>query len=250
METFSAQALIEISDQLPEGEEDDGWMGYLEADGIAAIPYPFRSVLFRGQNKRYRPFLPSIARGLNSNTGKMFEMAIEDQAKLVLRLAQSWWFAREVDHHPLTHYAKQENIHLNRLARAQHYEIPTGYLDLTHSFDVAAFFATCRRTPSGWEPIGDSEPEPGIVYRVEFDRMKNALELFMALGPQPLPRPYEQRAWVAELPLVDSFDGWPIVFVIQFKHNESVSVGISLTNSIMASGSSRPTHYLTLHTKS
>jgi hypothetical protein len=152
----------------------------------------------------------------------MSEMSIEDQAKLVVRLAQSWWFAREIDHHPLTKYAQQNSIHINRLALAQHYEIPTGYLDITHSFDVAAFFATCRRTSSGWEPVGESATEPGIVYRVEMDRVENALEIFQALGPQPLPRPYEQRAWVTELPLVDSFDGWPAVFILQFQHEASV----------------------------
>jgi hypothetical protein len=37
-----------------------------------------------------------------------------------------------------------------------------------------------------------------------------------------LPRPYEQRAWVTELPLVDSFDGWSAVFILRFQHEESV----------------------------
>lgn len=37
-----------------------------------------------------------------------------------------------------------EKVHVNVTAIAQHYGIPTAYVDLTESFAVAAFFATCR----------------------------------------------------------------------------------------------------------
>jgi hypothetical protein len=221
MITYPARALIDISSQQHDavGDEEDGLILYIREDGYAAMPYPFKSTLYRGQNERIRPFLPSIARGLEATTGKMSEMIIEDQAKVVIRLAQSWWFAQEVEHHPLTQFAKEENRHLNRLALAQHYEIPTGYLDLSHSFDVAAFFASCYRTSSGWEPVKSGI---GVVYRVELDQVKSPYNLFDALGPQPLPRPFEQKAWVTELPMIDAFDGWPFVFVMEFEHNEAV----------------------------
>lgn len=191
----------------------------MDGDYGGAIPLNI-STLYRGQNKQTRIMLPSIARGLSLDTGKMFDMPPSDQAQIVLRLAQSWWFARELDNHPITAHAEQQRLRLDRLALAQHYGIPTGYLDLTDNFDVAAFFATCRETETGWQPA--EEEGVGIVYRVELNRVKDLFELFKPLGPQPLPSPEEQKAWVVELPLIHSFDGWPVVSKLLFQQDKSV----------------------------
>jgi hypothetical protein len=149
----------------------------------------------------------------------MWEKPPGDQARIILRLAQSWWFARELDHHPITSHASEKKLKLDRLALAQHYGIPTGYLDLTDDFDVAAFFATCQEAPQGWEPVKDGV---GIVYRVELERLENTFGAYKPLGPQPLPRPTEQCAWVAELPITHSFDGWPDVMIMSFHQRESI----------------------------
>jgi hypothetical protein len=220
MKVFPAQALLDFSRmeeaQQPRTEYD--WKWHSDGDYGGARPFNI-SFLYRGQNQRAHPMLPSIARGLSSYTGKVFEMPSADQAKLVLRLAQSWWFAREVDHHPIAAHAEQQRVRLDRLALAQHYGIQTGYLDLTDNFDVSAFFATCRETDIGWEPVTSNV---GVIYRVNLEQAKSQLELFKPLGPQPLPRPAEQRAWVVELPLINSFDDWPAVSTIQFEEDKSI----------------------------
>jgi hypothetical protein len=219
MQTFSANALLELSrtEGAKQPRTGNEWHWYADGDHGGAIPSDV-SFLYRGQNRAVHPMVPSIARHLNSNDGDMSKMFREDQAKVVLRLAQSWWFDKELEHHPITAHAEQQGLKLNRIALAQHYGIPTGYLDITHNFDVAAFFATCRATKTGWEPVTEGV---GIVYRVDLDRARDRLA-FRPLGPQPLPRPDEQAAWVVELPITHSFDDWPEVSIIQFEQQASV----------------------------
>ena len=220
MDVFPARALIEISEtegrQQPRTPND--WYWYSDGDYGGAIPFNI-NVLYRGQNRRYTPMLPSIARGLVSSTGNMSEMPPRDQALVVLRLAQSWWFKRQLDFHPIARHAQEQRLRLNGLALAQHYGIPTGYLDLSDNFDVSAFFATCRETDSGWAPVDDGV---GVMYRIDMQDVKDRLDWLVPLGPQSLPRPEEQKGWVCELPIVHSFDGWPVVKVILFEHDPSV----------------------------
>ena len=169
--TFNAGALIEISRGFVNhrAERKNIWYGYSEQDGHwGAIP--FVGSLFRGQNRRHLPMFPAIGRGLESKPGELWERSAIDQARIVLRVAQSWWFARELDHHPVTSHAGAQRVRLDRIALAQHYGIPTGYLDLTDDFDVAAFFATCRETPQGWAPVEDGI---GVVYRIELKDLTN-----------------------------------------------------------------------------
>jgi hypothetical protein len=194
------------------------WYGYSDPYGWGALL--FASALFRGQGCRYVPMLPSIARSLTSTAGHLCQWAPRDEALLVLRVAQSKWFARELDHHPIASHAVTLKLKLNRLALAQHYGIPTGYLDLTDDFDVAAFFATCQDTPGGWVPFEDGH---GIVYRINLDEsFENPLEVYQVLGPQVLPRPSEQCAWVVELPIGINFESWPGVSTLVFEQKRSV----------------------------
>jgi len=218
---FPASALIDISKSRGEALDYTEYLAFEEEGRVGAIPaHPFTD-LFRGQNRRYLPFLPAIARRLSAKMVVMSDSSIEDQASVILHTAQYFWFAKELKKHPMAVFAESQKILLKDMAVAQHYEIPTGYLDLTDSFDVAAFFATCRRTSAGWEPLADEDGE-GIVYKVVLNQVPEWYRFIEALGPQPLPRPREQRAWVAEIPLEHSFDGWPGVLHMQFKHDPTV----------------------------
>ena len=93
---FPASALLDISRDFDKqsASREDVWYGYSEGDGWGAIP--FVDALFRGQNQRFLPMLPAIARGLESDEGELWKRPAVDQAKIALRLAQSWWFAREL----------------------------------------------------------------------------------------------------------------------------------------------------------
>lgn len=221
MQIAPPSLLLEISKDYADhrSRREDSWYGYTEGKTWGAIPLAVSS-LYRGQNTRHLPLLPSIARGLQSTEiGELWRSSISDQAKIVFRLAQSWWFSHELEHHPISHHAAQQHLSLDPIALAQHYGIPTGYLDLTDDFNVSAFFATCRKTKNGWQPV---DTGIGVVYRVNLNRLQTPFGRYMQLGPQQLPRPSEQCAWVTELPLCHAFEGWPNVGMLQFQHDRHV----------------------------
>lgn len=229
MSIFHGEVLIEISQcadqekinprELGNGILEGDWYWYTDGDYRGALR--FITKLYRGQNCRHYPMLPSIARGLEVTSNTMWEHSALDQAKIVLRLAQTWWFAREMKFHPISKHAKKNMMRLDSIALAQHYGIPTGYLDLTDDFNVAAFFATCSETKHGWEPVSSGT---GIIYMADLSEagMDTPIGRHKPLGPQPLPRPTEQSAWVTELPLIHSFEGWPGVKTLQFQQSKEV----------------------------
>lgn len=221
MKIVSASTLLEISKNYEDHRvrREGSWYGYTEEKTWGAFPFAV-SYLYRGQNTRHTPMLPSIARGLQSTEiREIWNCSISDQAKLIFRLAQSWWFSRELEHHPISHNAARHNLDLDPIALAQHYGIPTGYLDLSDDFNVSAFFATCRETKNGWEPVNTGI---GIIYRVKLNSFKTPFGRYIPLGPQQLPRPSEQCAWVTELPLGHSFEGWPDVDMLLFHHDQYI----------------------------
>lgn len=221
MQIVPASVLLEISGTYVNhrSRRDSSWYWYQEGDAHGAIPLVV-TCLYRGQNVRHLPLLPSIARGLQStDIVKIRNSSVLDQAKIVLRHAQAWWFAHELSRHPIAKHAADQKLDLNEIALAQHYGIPTGYLDLTDDFNVAAFFATCRETQAGWLPV---DAGVGVVYRVSLETLASPWEAYTPLGPQRLPRPSEQCAWVTALPLGPSFEGWPGVEMLQFRQDRSV----------------------------
>jgi hypothetical protein len=221
MHTVKAQILLDISNDYIDhrSKRDNSWFGYSDGEFWGATPFAV-SYLFRGQTSYYSPMLPSIARGLQAtDIVNIWESPFTDQAKIILRFAQSWWFSRELNLHPISTHASNLKLDLDPIALAQHYGIPTGYLDLTDDFNVSAFFATCRLTKYGWEPI---DKGVGVIYRAALMSLNTPIGYYTPLGPQPLPRPTEQCAWVAELPFCHSFENWPNVSILQFHHNKQV----------------------------
>lgn len=221
MRIVPASMLLDISRGLAGHRQrrEESWFGYTEGSTWGAIPFAV-SKLFRGQTTRHVPLLPSISRGLESlGIRQLWKAPTPDQAQVILRLAQSWWFSKELTHHPISSHARKLHIDLDPIGLAQHYEIPTGYLDLTDDFNVSGFFATCRSVNGRWEPV---DAGTGVVYRVDLDTDASLLKEYKPLGPQLLPRPSEQCAWVVELPLFHSFEGWPGVSMLQFEHERSV----------------------------
>lgn len=221
MQIVPASAILEMSKRYADHRSyrDANWFWYEDGDTCGAIPFAV-STLYRGQNARHTPMLPSIARGLQStDIEKINQSSIADQAQIVLRIAQSWWFSRELTHHPISHHAAGLRLDLDPIALAQHYGIPTGYLDLTDDFNVSAFFATCHETKDGWKPV---DAGVGVIYRVGLRRLEAPFDSYLPLGPQQLPRPSEQCAWVTELPFCHSFEGWPGVEMLQFHHDRHV----------------------------
>lgn len=118
---------------------------------------------------------------------------------------------------------------LNLTSMAQHYELDTDYLDMTCNFDVACFFATCRRENGKYYPIGNIS-KPGVIYQIydfllpPFIENKNNQGIEVEfLGWQPLPRPEQQRASVLKVVKGTNLDTVSGVQKHYFKHSISQS---------------------------
>jgi FRG domain len=134
------------------------------------------------------------------------EHSCDDWTRLVVAHVRSGWFVEHLRHPPFGRWAMEERIDINTQAVAQHYGLPTTFIDLTESPSVAAFFATCaiRRGRKPGELLCSPLSEGvGILYRV---RMPNLpFGSCRPIGLQPFPRPKEQWAWTYELWLGKDF---------------------------------------------
>ncbi|WP_292387575.1 FRG domain-containing protein, partial [Mesorhizobium sp.] len=106
-------------------------------------------------------------------------------------------------------------------ALAQHYGVPTGYMDLSESFDVACFFATCSLDTAGkWRPCTTGS---GVLYLLPTERMPIRPDALQPIGLQMLPRPKEQFGWLIVCGINFDFEDVPGLQLFEFAHDESVS---------------------------
>lgn len=177
--------------------------------------------LFRGQNKRYRPCNPAIVRNIKSNVNSFKSLTSTDQASVILNLIRIEWFNHILRETAAMKWLSRQKVMFNETAIAQHYGIPTGYIDLSESFDIASFFACCKFDFTGqvWQPVEEGE---GVIYVVE--RMRSPVgEPLNPICLQSFLRPSEQWAWVHEIRLGQDFDHFPYVQKCVFKHNAEAS---------------------------
>jgi hypothetical protein len=121
----------------------------------------------------------------------------------------------------ITEALKGRGVYLDEMAVAQHYGLPTGYIDLTQSFEVASFFACCRydTASKSWTPVGEGE---GVVYTIDWRTIPSS-HFIRPINLQFFPRPSEQWGWTCELRLGEDFDKRPFVRKFVFKHNWAAS---------------------------
>jgi hypothetical protein len=220
-----ATLVLEIAQNLKENfplRDPIRWeWAHRDEGGMVIIPSKPSEYLYRGQNARYTPCLSAIARTFEFTGPSVYDLRRRDKLVLLKHLAASAWFEETLDRHPAVRWASDTNLYVNRLALAQHYGIPTGYIDLTESFDVAAFFATCRLDLSSneWHPCSTGE---GVIYRIHWTRMPAHQNRIKWIGLQPLPRPLEQWAWTCELLLGEDFERAPGLQGFRFTHTIKV----------------------------
>ena len=206
---------IDYRDAYP-GETD--WFDY-ENDFpggriLPAMAYPY---LYRGQTKLHSPCRPFVYRDFPL-VNKPRELSISQRLKYVLSQIQLCWFSNEIRFHPAWEYAHSIGLQVNPVAIAQHYGIPTVYLDMTQSIDVAAFFATCCLNNRKWEPSKDDE---GVIYRLNLGAISaflEGVERIELVGLSTFPRPDEQKAWVVPISFNGDFNNLPFVDKYFFKH--------------------------------
>ena len=138
-------------------QDERKWEYFQSADEMAVIlPSTRPTLLFRGQNRRYSPSYSFLSRGLEVGKTKLSSLSVLDQARILDRITRRLWFIREMERHPASSWLTSQRLSGFDMALAQHYGIPTGYMDLSESFDVSCFFATCQFVKgTGWKPCSD-----------------------------------------------------------------------------------------------
>ena len=177
--------------------------------------------LFRGQIKRYKPCHPTSVRNVKTPANTFRHLSRAEQASVVLNLIRTEWFNENLRQTAAMQWMSDERIVFDKTAVAQHYGLPTGYIDLSQSFEVSSFFACCKydSTRRKWQPVQEGE---GVVYMV--DRTQTPVgEFVKPICLQPFPRPSEQWGWVHEILLGQDFDTFPHVRKFIFKHDAAAS---------------------------
>ncbi len=195
------------------------WTYVATEDPETAMIYPrdLPSLLFRGQHTRYTPCYPTAARGIVTRTSELRQLPQEEQSTIILNLIKTQWFIENLRETEAIKWMSHERVSCNLTAVAQHYGLPTGYLDLSQSLEVASFFASSKYDAEcdKWVSVGEGE---GVIYVVDRGQLRVG-EVAIPICLQPFPRPSEQWGWVHEVSLGQDFDGLPHIRKFVFKHD-------------------------------
>lgn len=164
--------------------------------------------LFRGQIDVHSPCYPKAYRGFPL-VKRPRELSEEYRVKFLASQAKNLWYISLLQKHPSVHRARTLNIKMDSFAVAQHYRMPTPYLDLTQSIEIAAFFACCECQGDTWCPKSTGE---GVIYF--FSPVSNS----QSIGLVTFPRPVLQKAWFIFLPFGVDFEKIPQVKKFIFNH--------------------------------
>lgn len=188
---------------------------------VKLMPSNPSPILFRGQTMRYKPCYPACARKVTVATNALTELPDAQRASVILNLVKTEWFNENLRRTGAMQWMFENQISFDETAVAQHYGLPTGYIDVSQSFDVASFFACCKYDPVAleWQPVAEGM---GVVYVVDARHpacMKNVRPICL----QAFPRPSEQWAWVCEMSLGQDFEMFPYVRKFLFRHDGAAS---------------------------
>ena len=179
-------------------------------------PSPF---LFRGESKQYSKCYPTVFRDVTTAARTFRELPEITQAIVALNLIRTQWFSENLKQTPARRWMSSQKIVFDDVAMAQHYGLPTSYIDLSQSFEVASFFACCEYDCVNrvWRPVEDGK---GTIYVV--DIRHPACGTVKPIDLEAFPRPNEQWAWVYEVGMRD-FGMLPDVRKFTFEHNAVAS---------------------------
>ena len=190
-------------------------------ESVMIYPVSRPDLLFRGQYKRYRPCYPSVARNMETRSNALMHLSPIEQSRLILNLIRTAWFNKNLRKTSAMRWMSTQGLSFDENAVAQHYGLPTGYIDLSQSFAVASFFACCEYDAAcgTWKPVTDGY---GIIYAVDITRTPICGPA-KPIGLQPFPRPSQQWGWVYEISMAQDFDALPHVRKFVFAHDACAS---------------------------
>lgn len=211
------------------GMEDGTFIIVKDGERMRLVPSPgcpFSSpFLYRGQTERHTPCVPGVFRGLPlvDHPQKLSQL---DRAKCFLPRVRLKEFLTALPGHPAYDFSREIGLIVSAEALAQHYELPTGRIDLSEDPEVAAFFATNQRDQSGkWHPLGEGR---GVIYRIDRGLLRQLLGenwqySLEWVGKQAWPRPGEQKAWTLLFPLGRDFEKLPLdIFTFEQQEQKSI----------------------------
>ena len=142
-----------------------------------------------------------------------------NRAALITNLARTTWFNMNLRETPPMPWMSQERVAFDETAVAPAL-IPTGYIDLSESFDVAAFFATCQynSTKSSWEPVTEGEGVIYVVDRLLWTRTRAQSRFFPTVS-----KTQRTGGWVYEMTLGETSMRSPHVRKMIFKQDRRLS---------------------------
>lgn len=182
-------------------------------------PTPF--LYFRGQSRYHDPCVPTLYRG--KKKGEL--PPEEDVAGNRIKICE---FAMLLNTHPVFCEVLR-NTQVDAVALAQHYGLPTEYLDLTNSKWVAAFFASTRydSATDTYYPVGrDYKEGYGVMYVTNTAGHKFPEEFFeknQVIGYQYFERPSKQSSFGFKMDKGEDFNNNPFFDKVFFKHDIEAS---------------------------
>lgn len=210
-------------------------VGYLFNSGVvyptpmgpAIMPNLMHFSLYRGQNKDYPTFIPSIYRK------PIPDDSFDDNLRLFYREMQLRELELLINRFPRVKSWRGHGFYVWCEAIAQHYGFYTMLLDITNNFDVALFFACCKydATTKAYRPLDASDltgedEQYGVIYGKHKESTAALLyeQNIRPIGYQPFKRPNSQHSFVCCL----AKDGVTVNFdwKVLFKHDPVYSKNI------------------------
>ncbi len=181
--------LLKLKDEISEGKiliRDTSYNVITLLDGkTGAIPFGhnFITLLYRGEYRDYGECIANIYRGDNAKDILLNKLKIKE-LECILRTYDR--IKMDIE----------ENVNVDFLAIAEHYELKTNLIDLTSDVGVAAFFATNRynKDKEEYEIVKDGI---GVLKRYN-DSFPLLNPNIHAEGAQRFQRPIEQHAFGLE----------------------------------------------------
>ena len=186
-----------------------------------------RKYLFRGESEFHNPCKSNLSR--NPGQKRFTRELMMGQEMMLLMMS-----------HPLVQLLDLGvdlcgtiyRFEMNLFGLTQHYYNKTTFLDLTSDLRVAAFFATTKHVneKDSYLPIDEDDNAIGVLYYYDLDinsdfgvRADGSKSTLSTIGLQVFPRSGQQKGFLYDLAVNQSFNDIPQVHAVRFYQQKDLS---------------------------